>query len=90
MSKRIGMTLSICNYKNIYKVVVSFIKGTSTPTGLIIEVIKNDLFLIVIQARIQNLFNRGFPEGSKTRGSREPESLTWKSRATTIHMYMFL
>jgi hypothetical protein len=32
------------------KVVVSFIKGTSTPTGLIIEVIKNDLFLIVIQA----------------------------------------
>jgi hypothetical protein len=43
MPKRIGMTLSICNYKKI--VIVSFIKGTSTPTGLIIPVINNDLFL---------------------------------------------
>jgi hypothetical protein len=29
------------------RVVVSFIKGTSTPTGLIIPVINNDLFLTV-------------------------------------------
>jgi hypothetical protein len=27
------------------RVVVSFIKGTSTPTGLIIQVINNDLFV---------------------------------------------
>jgi hypothetical protein len=31
------------------RVVVSFIKGTSTPTGLIIPVINNDLFLSVIR-----------------------------------------
>jgi hypothetical protein len=43
------------------------VKGTSTPTGLIIQVINNDLFLTVIQARIQG--------GSKTRGSQEPELL---------------
>jgi hypothetical protein len=91
MPKRIGMTLSICNYKKIYicivvaqdfqvsdssflaitiikqRVVVSFIKDTSTPTGLIIPVINNDLFLTVIQARIQKFFKGGFQGGSKTR-----------------------
>ena len=74
------------------KVVVSFIKGTSTPTGLIIQVINNDLFLTVIQARIQKFFKGGggFQGGSKTRGSQEPELLTWKSWATTIHMYIFV
>jgi hypothetical protein len=68
MPKRIGMTLSICNYKKI--VIVSFIKGTSTPTGLIIPVFNNELFLTVTQARIQKLFKGGFQRGSKTRGSQ--------------------
>ena len=49
------------------KVVVSFIKGTNTPTGLITPVIDNDLFLTVIQARIQKFFKGGFQGGSKTR-----------------------
>jgi hypothetical protein len=33
---------------------------TSTPTGLIIPVINNDLFLTVIQAQIQKFFKGGF------------------------------
>ena len=45
------------------RVVVSFIKGTSTPTELIIPVINNDLFLTVIQARIHNFFQSGVPVG---------------------------
>jgi hypothetical protein len=50
------------------RVIVSFIKSTSTPTGLIIPVINNDLFLTVIQARIQNFFKGGFQGCSKTGG----------------------
>jgi hypothetical protein len=53
------------------RVVVSFIKGTSIPTGLIIPVINNDLFLTVIQARIQTFFKGGFQGVSKTRGSQD-------------------
>jgi hypothetical protein len=42
------------------RVVVSFRKGASTPTGLIIPVINNDLFLTVVQARIQKFFKGEF------------------------------
>jgi hypothetical protein len=41
--KSVSSKLAITIIKQ--KVVVSFIKGTSTPTGLIIPVINNDLFL---------------------------------------------
>ena len=44
------------------RVVVTFIKVTSTPTGLIIPVINNDLYLTVIQARIQKFFKGGVPK----------------------------